>query len=110
MIKRGGMELNEFHVRDGCARAISHRHAVASGDVRIGCIEINFSATAGGEQEIAARKGFDLPGVAVEHVSPEAAIHAGEPEFLAGDQIDGKVVFENLDLRMARDGGEKGAL
>ena len=109
MIKRSGMELDKFHVRNRGSRAVGHRDAVAGGDIGIGCVEIDFPATAGGEEKIAAGEGFDLAGVAIQNVHPQATIEPGKAEFLAGDEINGEVVFENLDLRMARDGSEKRA-
>src|ERR1051326_1268439 len=48
MIEASGMELDEFHVGDGCAGAISHRHAITSGNVRIGRVKIDLAATPGG--------------------------------------------------------------
>src|ERR1051325_2361086 len=108
MIERGGMELDEFHIRDCGAGAIRHRHTIAGRYVRIGCVEINFAAAARGEEKISAGKRFDLTSVAIENVNAQATIHAGKTNFLAGDEIDGEVVFENLDLRMARDRGEEG--
>ena len=50
MIKAGGMELDELHVRHRRARPIRHRHAVARRDVRVGRVEINFPATAGRQE------------------------------------------------------------
>ena len=50
MIEAGGMELDELHVGDRRAGALGHGHAVAGGDVRIGGVEIDLAAAAGGQQ------------------------------------------------------------
>src|ERR1044072_8013800 len=99
MIKGRRMELNEFHVRDCRAGAIRHRYAVASRDVRIGCVEINFAAAARGEKKISAGERFDVAGIAVENVNAKTTIDSGNAELLAGEEIDGEVVFEDLNLR-----------
>src|SRR5215469_15806210 len=85
MIKTGGMELDEFHVRNSRAATISHRHAVAGGDVGIGGVEINFSTAAGGQQCDRRDEGEHAPGIFVEHISSEATVVAHISEFLAGD-------------------------
>ncbi len=51
VIKARGMELDEFHVGDARSGSIGHGHAVAGGDIRVGRVEINFSATARGQQD-----------------------------------------------------------
>ena len=56
----GRMELDEFHVRDHRARAPRHRDTVASRDIRIGRVEINFPATAGGEHDSIGADCFDF--------------------------------------------------
>ena len=56
----GRMELDELHVRDHRAGAPCHRHTIARRNVRIGCVEINFPATAGGEHDSIGADRFDF--------------------------------------------------
>ena len=107
MIKAGRMKLNEFHVRDGRARAIRHGYAVAGRNVRIGCIKINFAAAARRQKHMTRGKRLDLRGSLIEHIDTKTLIGTALAEFLCRDQIDGKMVFENLDVRLRCDGGQQ---
>ena len=101
MIKTGRMELHEFHVGNRRAGAKRHRHAVAGGDVGIGRVEINLAATARRQQRHRRGEGPDAARLFVKNVRAEAAVFADVAELLAGDQINGDMVFENLDVRLA---------
>src|SRR5258707_8123206 len=104
------MELDEFHVSHGCAGPVGHSYAVARGDVRVGRVKIDFAATARGEQCDRGGKRLDLPGSVIKDVNAQAARIAGMAEFLAGDQIDRKVIFEDLDVWPFSNGGQQSAL
>ena len=110
MVETSGMELNELHVGDGSAGAICHGHAVAGGDIRIGGIEINFSAAAGGQQRYGSGEGLDLASRFIEDVNAQTAIVAGQSEFLAGDKVDGEMILKNLDVWPLGDGRQQSAL
>ena len=140
------MKLNEFHVRDGRACAIGHRHTVAGRDVRIGGVEINLAATTRGQQNYTRCKSLDLAGSSIQHVNTHTTVHvaraSGLPFFfrdnrsgtcvrvpnicrhrldgrdaapalfqlLRGNQIDGDMIFKDLDARPLSDGREQRAL
>src|SRR5262249_36359555 len=91
----------------GGARAISHGNAIARGDVRISGVEVNFPATARGEQGDGRRESFDLTGVLIERVNAEAFIFGGKAKFAGGEQIDGKMIFENFDIGSSGNGREQ---
>src|SRR6185436_7719500 len=110
MIQTGRLELDEFHIGDASAGAISHRYAVAGGNVRIGCIKINFAATACGQESDWRSEGFNLAGGVVENIDSEAGISICGADFMAGDQIDTKMIFEDGDVALSRDRGEQGTL
>ena len=56
----GGMELDEFHVRNGDAGAPCHGHAITRRNRRIRRIEINFAAPAGGQHDPIASNRLDF--------------------------------------------------
>jgi hypothetical protein len=107
------MELDEFEVGNGRAGPVGHGHAVAGGDVGIGGVEIDLAAAAGGQKHQAGGEGFHLAGLLVKDISAQAPDGAGIEQlahFLGGDQINGDVVFKNLDVGLGGDGGEQGPL
>src|SRR5438876_7021810 len=106
MVEAGGMELDEFHIGDGSAGAEGHGDAVAGRDVRVGGVEIDFAAAAGGQEGDRGGEGLDLAGGFVEHVSAETAVVASISESLTGEQVNGEVIFENLDVGLRRDCGQ----
>ena len=110
MEQTGGMKLDELHVGDGGAGAVGHCHAVAGGDVRIRCVEINFTAAAGGEQGNWCGESADMVGFFVKNIGAQAAVFVGHTQFPGGDQVDGNVVFENLDVGLLGNGVQEGAL
>src|SRR5690349_4870548 len=99
MVEAGGMELDEFHVGDGCARAPCHGHTVTRRDRRIGGKLINASAAAGGKDDPVRTKGDDLAGLLVQHVKSEATVLRGISKLSRGDEIDGKVFLEKRDAQ-----------
>src|SRR5438270_2187365 len=80
MEETGGMELDEFHVRDDRADAPGHSHAVARRDVGISRVEINFPATAGRKDEPIGADGFHFATSFVEDIHADATIFRREAE------------------------------
>ena len=68
------MELDELHVRDHRAGSPGHRDAVAGRDGGVRCVEINFPASAGGEDEPIGPDRFHLAGNFIEDVNAETVI------------------------------------
>src|SRR5690606_24040909 len=74
----------------------------AGRDVGIGGVEIDLAGAAGGEHRVARGEGDDLVRLDVEHVGAEAT-GARLADLVAHHQIDGDMVFENVDVRMIAD-------
>jgi hypothetical protein len=110
MVEAGGMKLDELHVCDGSARAIGHGNTVAGGDIRVGGIEIDFSATARRQEGDRRRERFNFAGSIIEYINAEATVVAHVAEFLAGDEIDGEMIFVNFDVGPFGNRGEEGTL
>src|SRR5437773_6407601 len=110
MIETGGVKLDELHIRHRCSGAISHRDAVPGGNVRVGCVKVNFTAAAGCQERDRRSKSLYLPSRLVEDVNAQTAIFAGKIEPLARDQIDREVVFEDFDVWLCGHRCEQGAL
>ena len=104
------MKLDELHVRDRRARTPRHRHAVAGRHARVGCVEINLAAAAGGKDHAIGADGFDRAAFFIEHVNADAAVPGRVAELAGGDQVDRHVIGEHVDARVLRDGAEQRAL
>ena len=105
--KAGWVELNEFHVRDGNPGSCRHGDAVAGGDVRIGGIQVNLTATASGEDDKRRPDGFNFPRQNIEHIGAQAVGFTREGCFFRGDQIDGKVILQHFNVGILCNGSEK---
>src|SRR5580698_4364956 len=103
MKQTGGMELNKFHIGDSRSCTPSHSHPVASRDIGVGGIEIDFAASAGGQDNSIAANGFDNPGGFIEDVDADHAIFGGVTEFARGDQVNAHMVIKNLDVGLVGD-------
>ena len=97
------MELDKLHVLDRGPGAIRHRETVASRDIGIGRIKIDFAATAGREQCDRRGERINFAGILGEHVCANATIYARDAELAGGDQVDSEVILENFDVRLRRD-------
>ena len=97
MVQAGRMELVEFHVGDTAAGAPGHGDAVTTGGVRITGIQVNLAGAAGGEYHLAGTEGLDALPVAVQHIGTDTAVVC-QPQFVAGDQVNGDVVFQQGDV------------
>src|SRR5216117_1830968 len=71
------MKLDELHVGDGRASAVSHRHTIAGRDVGIGRVEINLATTAGRQQHYGRDEGLDFASLVVEDVNAQTAVNVG---------------------------------
>ena len=100
----GGMELDELHVRHRRPSSISHGHAIARRDVRIGGIKVHLAATPGGQQGHRSGECLDLAAGPVQHVNAEATIFSGRAELMAGHQINGKMVFKDANVGLLGNG------
>ena len=106
VVQAGRVELDEFHVSHAASGAPAHRDAVAGGSVRVGGVEINFTRAAGRQDGVVRGDGVDFIAQAVERVSAMAAV-VPVTDFVAGDQVDGDVVFQQGDIGVCpRLGGE----
>src|SRR5579883_934472 len=61
MIETRGMELNELHVGHRGPRAVGHRDSISGGNIGVGGVEIDLSASTGGQERGARGEGLDLP-------------------------------------------------
>src|SRR3989442_14806693 len=109
MIKTRGMKLDELHVCNGGSGPKSHSDAVSGGDVRIRRVQVNLAATSGGEQRDRRGEGFHLIADAIQHVNAEAAILALLSKLLAGDEINGKMVFKDANVGLLGNGCQQSA-
>src|SRR5271165_2580163 len=92
------MELNKFHVGHCCPCPPSHCNSIAGRDTRVRGVEINLSAAAGGENDAIAPNRFDNPGSVIENIDANYAILSCVAEFTCGDQVNGHMIVENLDV------------
>ena len=104
------VKLDELHVGDRRACAVGHYHAVTGGDVRVGGVEVNLAAAAGGEDDRPCRVGLDCIGLIVQHVHADAAIGVALAKLAGSDQVDREVVFKNVNVFIRSYGLEQGAL
>ena len=102
MIKTGGMELHELHVGNRCPGPIGHRHSVAGRDVRVGRVKIDFAATASGQDDARRDKGLDTLACSCPAHKPPGSGCARLAELVRRNQVDGEMILENLDVRVAR--------
>src|SRR5688572_3900649 len=98
MIKTGRMELDEFHVGDGRAGTISHRDTIACRDVGIGRVKVNFATATSRQQDDGSGKGLNTSSSPVEHIDAHAAVGSIVAKLVTGNQVDGEVILENLDV------------
>ena len=87
------MELVELQVADAAARAPRHGDAVTASAVRIACVQVNLRSAPGRQYDEARLKSFHFTGVAVEHVSAQAA-PAWTTELVLGDQVDSDALLQ----------------
>jgi hypothetical protein len=108
----GRMELDELHVRDLRPRAPRHGDAVAARRVRVGGEEIDLPGAARRDDGEARADGLDPAFLPVEDVgAPYAvAVAAGARKLAPGDEVDGAVPLEDVDLRMALHAPDEGVL
>src|ERR1044071_10051588 len=112
MIKTGRMELNEFHVGHRGSGAISHRHAIAGGDIGIGGIEIDLATTTRGKERDWSGKCLHRAGCLVQNVNTKTLVAKtcararglleGAVELACREQIDREMIFKDLDRKSTR--------
>ena len=96
------MELDEFHIRDDCARAPRHSDPVAGRDIGIRCVKINLAATAGRQHQPICADRFHFAAAFIENVDTQATIFGRESELARCDQVERHVIFQQLHLRRSR--------
>ena len=101
------MKLNEFHVGDGSACAPGHGHSVASGGIRVGGIEVDFSATAGSQHDTVGAKDTDLAGFLFEGIDAQHAVIGYTAQFAGGDEFNGNVIREDGEAGSVASGFQK---
>ena len=99
VVQAGGVELDELHVGHRAAGAPAHGDAVAGGGVGVGRVEVDLAGAAGGEDRRARPEGLHLARLDVEDVGAVAAVVA-QAELPAGDEVDGDVPLEDVDVGM----------
>ena len=92
------MKLDELHVGNGRAGAPAERHAIAGGGVRIGGVEIDFAATAGGEDHAVGAEHPDLAGRFFQHIGAEHAVLGHRAEFAGGDEVDDEMILQQREV------------
>ena len=101
MKQTGWMKLDELHVRDHRAGAPRHGYAVPGRDVRIGRVQINFSATAGREHDPVRANRFHCARFFVQNVHAQTTIFGREAELARRDQVHRHVVLQKIDMRLS---------
>ena len=110
MVEQGRVELEKFHVRDGCERPVCHCDPGAAGHVGIAGAQVDFPAAAGGDRGGERTEGFDLSGPDVQHICAYAdVVFQSFAHAALGDQVDGDMVFENMDPGIFPAGGDERA-
>ena len=109
VVEAGGMELDELHVGHRAAGAPAHGDAVAGRGIGVRGVEVDLAGPAGGEDRRARPDRPYLARAHVEHVGAVAAV-LGQPELAAGDEVDGDVPLEDLDVRVPLHLLDEGAL
>ena len=108
------MKLHHLHVTDFGPRAIGHGDAVAGRDVGIGRELVDLAQAARRQDDRERRERLDPTRLGIQHMQPIDAVvsrtHLAAAEFGVRQQIDGEMVFQHLDLRLAGDGPEQGGL
>ena len=107
----GRVELDELHVRHRGARAPSHRDAVAGRGVGVGRVEVDLPRAPRGEEREARPQGAHGARLAVEDVGAPDPVHAlCVPELARGDEVDGDMPLQHLDVRVALHPADQGVL
>ena len=115
MIEGCRVELDEFHVLHLSLGAIDHRDTVARSDKRVGGIAVDRLATAGSHDRYLREEGIHLAGLLVQHVGAET-LDAGrvagddDTQMMLRDDLDGKMVLEDGDVRMLLHGADQAGL
>ncbi len=100
-VERGGVELDELHVRADGAGAVRQGDAVAGGDGRIGGVAVERRAAARRQHGGAGAHGDRLVGIDIEHPGADTAAAA---DVAFGLEREDHVILEHSDTRMARNG------
>ena len=82
------MELDELHVRDRRARAVSDRDAVAGRDVGIAGVQVDLAGAAGCETGGAGAQRQATARLLVERVGAPASRRPGQAELGAHQEVD----------------------
>ena len=108
VVERRGVELHELQVSQHAAGAVNHGHTVAGGDDGSGGGGIDVAHAACGQEGDLGEVGIDLIGAAVEGVNAiafDAGCVFGDPlpKMVLGDEVDGELVFFQLDIGVVVD-------
>ena len=105
MIKCRRVELDEFHILYGSFGAVDHRYAVACRYRRVGCGGVYLSYSAGGHYRHFRQESVYFVCGKVEYVCAVAG-YVGRapcdnlPQMVLCYYLNGKMVLENVDIRM----------
>ena len=58
MVQTGGVKLRKLHVRHRHSSPVGHGHAVASGNIRIGRVQVNLTAPPRRQNHMRGAKGL----------------------------------------------------
>src|SRR3989344_3331648 len=84
----------------GAAGAPAQGNAFAGGGVGVAGEEVGLTGPAGGQHHKPGTIGADMAVFLVEGVHAEAAVGSRAAELLAGDKVDGDMIFMQRDVRM----------
>src|SRR5579875_164065 len=93
VVQCGRMELDELHIGYRGPNAPCHRHSIARGDLRIGGVFVNSSASTGCQKSGPSAESNIIPSPFIQ--SQDASTNS-MPSKPAHQQLTGKVVFEYL--------------
>ena len=99
MVEAGRVKLDEFHIGNTGSGAPCHGDAVSGRDIRIAGVQIDLAGAPSCDGDVSGPEGFHSLGQAIQDISAKHTL-LGSANFLAGDQIDGIVIFEQMDARM----------
>ena len=115
VVEHGGVELHEFHVLDFAFGAVYHSDAVAGGDVGVRRGGVDGARASRSHEGDAREIGVHLSRLGVKDVGTEAfdvgcASGHTDAEVVLGDDFDGEVILQNLDVGTTAHGSHESAL
>ena len=86
IVKASGVKLEKFHICDIRVGAIGHGDTISSGDVRVGCIGVDFTCSACGKNSRFCQECKNLLATFIKYVGTKAVVFIQAPtEFTCSD-------------------------